>query len=315
MQLICIMIELDNFLKDKFSLGVVGSSMISVDTPLDRYPHLVEYEQRLLEDTSKTDPVIAYGLNKKVGIEFTLGLGNTSVFELVIPGLKSFITGKPQSMFATITPDSDIRTGKLSIAYLGKPMGGASVWVPDHLNPDNINPASDRLEEDMEDVVMYLSAFNQMCTVGEHETSNGISVVDPRHLLNAMAEFNVGSNANNIIKNENPATVAHIGDKWEQKRQMMGLISAQDIKDPENDLIWGPTSPQPITLKTTDTARIAIRITGATLDSASFVNDKIRTIKANKKGALEQVQRMGFVTLVKKNQTDNLARRVDQKIV
>lgn len=299
--------ELDPFLNDEFGLHVQGAPSISQESEIDLHPNLVTLEQTLL-DSLRNHPQheVAYGLNSRETVEFTIALGSFSMFELLLPIKRS--DGRPHSLFATVTPDSNLAEGRLRLAFLGRVNNG-NVLVPRHLEPN-----SDSLN--IEDVSRYLSGANQLCSfeVKTHEDWEQIPVVDPRHFLNAMAEFNSGSVANDLIEAANPDSRAHIGDTWESERAMMPIISAHDINMPQNDLVWAPISFLP-TITSNSGAPFGVKFNEDMLDKGAYVNNKIRLVKADKQGALEDIQRMGFATLVDKDIVANFARRVEQRMI
>ncbi len=294
--------ELSKFLKDNFEMKVVGGKKIEEPkSPIERFPHLHAKEQQLVEKIEQNG-IGAYRLDSKEGIEFTTALGPSSMITLAFPN--------NERVFATTTPDTSFDRGTLRFAFLGR-ISNQSLIIP-----DNLNPLSDRINK--QDVVTYLSGANQLSTVGEHDPTQKIETVDPRHLLNAMAEFNIGSEAAKIIKSTEPSKRDHIGDTWERNnRSMLPNISAQDVNDPKNDLVWAPITFTPLFgVKEPEKARLVVILTPDMLDRKALANQKLVPKKADIPGALELIQGMGFVTLLeKKYAVDNLARKVEKGMI
>ena len=294
---------LNKFLNENFGMKVVGAKKIEVPkSPIETVSYLHDKEQQLVENIEQNG-IAAYRLDSKEGMEFTMALGPCSMVKLAFPN--------NQQAFATTTPDTSFDSGQLRFAFLGR-ISDKSLIIP-----DNLDPLSNRVNK--QDVVTYLSGANQLSTVGEHDPTQQIEIVDPRHLLNAMAEFNIGSKATKIIESTKPSERDHIGDTWERNnRSMLPIISAQDVvNNPQNDLVWSPITFTPLfSVKEPEKVRFVVVLTPDMLDKQALAKRKLVPIKTDKPDALKSLQEMGFATLLEKgNAVDNLARKVEKGMI
>lgn len=299
MQLDCINMSreerLGEFLQSNFGVELRGASNQSIAMhPIEATDiNVLNKEEEVVKDL-RTKGIAFYGLDREEGRRFTNELGSYSMIQIAFPIRNS--DGTPQRAFATLTPD-----GRLAV--LGR-LSQGSIWVPDNVSPHS-------RKRSMDDVKIYLSGANQLGTVGEHSPEQKIPIVDPRHLLNAMAEFNTGSHAADVIKSSPEEKRSHVGDIWEQDRKMLPIISAQDSREPDNDLIWTPITILPIY----QLSQAAVFITREMVDEESLKRGRLVTSKADKKDALQSLQEMAFATLIMKRKTDELARKIEGKIV
>lgn len=296
--------ELDGFLSNKFGLTLMGGRVeLPGKSRIEMSPKSLEKERELVAQI-KARKEAKLALNTKDNLEFLMSLGSNSRVTLVLPDRRP--QGSPWTVNATLTPDTNLLADRLRLAFIGRFKSGRAEVPPQY---DPINPNQDKKSIDL-----YLSAANQMATVGEHVPGQRVSIVDPRHLLNAMAEFNIGSSANTAINSQDASVRPHISDVWERDRGMLPLISAQDFRNPQNDLIWAPITFTP-QLSSESSAPLGVILTPDILDPVELARDKIVPLKANNPGALEEVQRLGFATLIQKDATDQLARRVEQRLI
>jgi hypothetical protein len=305
-------INLHSFLPEEFGLSIQGGSHIDVEgRDIENHPHLLDVEASIVRSIEENGAATV-NLTQREGFEFVTGLGKAKLMTLVLGQRNS--EGQNYRVFATTTPDTDYARA-LRFAFLGKFVSQTNLWIPDQLNPlklpwDHLTESQRRIV--MDQVTTYLSGSNQLSTVGDHNQGSSISAVDPRHLLNAMAEFNAGSVANRLIEDTDPSSRPHVGDVWETKRDMMRIISANDQSDPRNDLVWDPVTFTPIF---TDKAPFVALFTPNLLDEQALLNRKIVPLSANKPGALESLQEMGFATIIGKNGLTPLSQRIEMKIV
>jgi len=298
------MAELDTFLTGNFGLTLAGGKRLEAPiSEIDRSPKLLEKERELIVQLKNTKEA-KLPLNSKENIDFVMAMGPHSRVILVLPDRRA--QGTPWTAHATLTPDTSRTMDRMRIAFVGR-FNGGKADIPSKYDPVN-------LAQDKKSIELYLSAANQMATVGEHNPSQRISVVDPRHLLNAMAEFNIGSAASGVISSSDPSMRSHISDVWERDRSMLPLISSQDARNPQNDLIWAPITFTP-QISSGHAVPLGIILTPEVLDPVELARDRIVPLRADNPGALEEVQRMGFATLIQKNMTDSLARRVEQRLI
>lgn len=296
--------ELSSFLSNNFGLEIQGGQTISHPIrPHETMPHLIELEARIAQD------ILHHGYGyfplDQDGITLAQSFGPYSRVQLALPYKQS--DGSPVQVFATITPDTDFYQDKLTLAFLGR-RTRTSVWIPEHLTPFHA-------QENPTDVMTYLSGANQMSTVGDHEQHQNISIVDPRHLLTAMVEFNAGSHANTLIQHVSPHHRPHAGDTWEEQgRQFLPIVSAQSSSMPENDIVWAPLSFLPAISSTQPTSYVMVCMANQ-VNQDDLVHSRITPLHANQPGALEALQNQGFATLLQKRMTDNLARRIDDQFV
>jgi len=151
----------------------------------------------------------------------------------------------------------------------------------------------------MADVEMYLSAANQMATVGDHT----IKGLDPLHLYTAMAESNFGTLGSEVINRFDPKKRPHAGCDLEQRdRRLLPIFSAQDASRPTNDLAWAPLDFTRIAgSRDTQGLPLIVVLDREFVDENALVNqNKIIPKKANNPNALMELQGMGYATLLLK---------------
>ena len=307
--------QLNERLQSNFGLQLVGAPEVkAAKTPIERIPTLAAMEQKLVEQLKQKGRA-AYALDTKEGVAFTEALGAYSLIQIRHRGARSPRNpGLPAQAFATITPDTSFTNDTLRIAYIGR-KDGQTMWIPENLEPWSEEEKAQQLLKRREiafaDVEMYLSAANQMATVGDH-TKAGL---DPQHLMTAMGESNEGTLGFQLIQQVDENKRPHAGDLLEkQERRMIPVFSAQNPRNVQNDLVWAPLD-FTRTMKSTDTKMLPLVVVldMEHLDVAELANKKrIVPDKVNIPNALVELQGMGYATLLQKKSTDKLMRRVDR---
>ncbi len=307
MQLTCIMAqkELDTLLQQSLGTDIRGAKTKPFTRDaVDRIPAF-RSKQRELALSLKTHGFAMLALNPE-GIRFTQALGPYGLIRLALPEQAS----SPRQVFATITPDTEYSADRLRFAYLGRwDDTGKKLWIPEHVDPASV---PNKLSPN--DVSLYLSAANQLATVGDHEHGTPIPIVEPRHLLNAIADFAQGSTVHSLLSQIAPGKRSHAGDMWEeQNRSFLPILSPKTPQDLAQrvDPVWVPISVTR-TYSLHDQLPMAIVFTPDLVDQNQLYNDKIVPISANIPGALEHLQRMGFATLLQNGMAAHMERRLGE---
>ncbi len=298
--------ELSSVLKDTAGLALQGG-IFAPETPsgIDLSPSLQVMEKRLVDGLRENGRAV-YGLDNPEGMDFTMALGPYAKLILVFKQRRETLP-TPVTAFGTIAPDSNYLSGQLRLAFMARYSGGA-FQVPWEYDPDNtlVKPST---------IDTYLSAVNELGSVGDHEPSRPVSVADPRHLLTAMSEFNLGSVASSQINSVDVTQRPHVGDVWEANRGMFPIISAQEMGNLENDLVWAPFT---VTKKysRSDSLPFGVMLKPENLDLEALGRGRIVPAKANIPGSLEMIQQLGFATLLTKgNAVDNFKRILERRVV
>ena len=313
--------KLNSTLHSNFGLELVGAPDVKAAmTPVERDPSLAALEQRLVEQLKEkgraTYPLITKeGLPSPEGIAFTEALGPYALIQIRHLGAKSPSNpGLPAHAYATVTPDTSYTKDTLRIAYIGR-KNGQSMWIPSHLEPKSDDEKARKFlierQISYSDVMMYLSAANQMALVGDHT----IAGLDPQHLMTAMGESNQGTLGSRLIEQAAPEKRAHAGDVLEQQeRRMLPVFSAQNPNNIQNDLVWAPLDFTRI-MKSSDqkVLPLVVVLDREHVDVTALINEnRIVPDRANLPHALEDLQGMGYATLLQKNLTDDLMKHVEK---
>ncbi len=298
--------ELSSVLKDTAGLALQGGIFMP-ETPsgIDLSPALQSMEKKLVDSLREKGNAV-YGLDNPQGMDFTMALGPYAKLILVFNQRRETLP-TPVTAFGTIAPDSGYLSGQLRLAFMAR-YGSGGFQVPWEYDPENKLTKPSTIDT-------YLSAVNQLGTVGNHEASRPVSVADPRHLLTAMSEFNLGSVASSQINAVDTAQRPHVGDVWEANRGMFPIISAQEMGNLQNDLVWAPFT---VTRNYSRSDRLpfGVMLRPENLDIEALGRGKIVPVKANIPGSLEMIQQLGFATLLTKgNAVDNFKRSLERRVV
>lgn len=295
--------ELGRFLRGiDTSLEVQGGKAVASNRAIEKDSGLLQIEQKIITELKKNG-VAGYQLNSSDTVRFTAALGAGAMMTL------GFVTGPNQVLetYATVTPDTtftdpNFPKGKLRMAFLGDLK---NKWVP-----QNLVPKSPKVVRSMKDVTMYLSGANQLFTTGDHNAQMPIKTVEPRHLLSAVGEYNVGS----VAFQQFQSLGTHGGDYLERDRKMMPTISAQSPQNATNrvDMIWAPVSVLPVITPDRPPVNIGVRFTLDMVDPIALQKGMLMPLMANAPDALQELQDMSFATLLLRgnNAQNNFAKEI-----